>query len=79
MRKVSTYDAKNRLSELIDAVACGETIEITRRGKPAALLVPIPTAQTQFATPAEAANWMRAQRKDIRGIDLRALIEEGRR
>jgi prevent-host-death family protein len=28
MRQIGTYDAKNRLSELLDAVERGETIEI---------------------------------------------------
>jgi prevent-host-death family protein len=36
----SLADAKARLSELIDRVEAGETVEITRRGKPAARLVP---------------------------------------
>ncbi len=40
MNSYSLADAKARLSELIDKVAAGETIEITRRGKPAARLVP---------------------------------------
>lgn len=40
MDSYSLADAKARLSELIDKVAAGETVEITRRGKPAARLVP---------------------------------------
>ena len=40
MNSYSLADAKARLSELIDKVAAGETIEITRRGRPAARLVP---------------------------------------
>lgn len=39
MTTVSLADAKARLSELVDRVAAGDTIEITRRGKPAARLV----------------------------------------
>lgn len=38
MEHVSLADAKARLSELIDRVEAGETIEITRRGKPVAQL-----------------------------------------
>ena len=33
-------DAKARLSELIDKVEAGETVEITKRGKPVAKVVP---------------------------------------
>ena len=40
MKQVPLADAKMRLSELIDAVAEGETIEITRRGRAVARLVP---------------------------------------
>lgn len=39
-RSVSVADAKAHLSEIIDAVEKGEHVEITRRGKPVADLVP---------------------------------------
>lgn len=39
MKQVPLADAKARLSELINAVAAGETIEITRRGRAVAKLV----------------------------------------
>lgn len=38
MEAVSLADAKAHLSELIDRVEAGESIEITRRGKPVARL-----------------------------------------
>jgi prevent-host-death family protein len=79
MRRVTTYYAKNRLSELLDAVTAGETIEILRRGKSAARLVPVPSAEQQFATPADAATWLRANRTKIARETIRDLIEEGRR
>ena len=41
MDKVSLADAKARLSELIDRVEAGESIEITRRGKPVARLTAV--------------------------------------
>lgn len=40
MKSYGLADAKARLSELIDKVEAGESIEITRRGKLAARLVP---------------------------------------
>jgi prevent-host-death family protein len=79
MRQISTYDAKNRLSELLDAVASGETIEIIRRGKPAARLVPIPTDDPQFTSPTEAARWLRENRARVPRDSIRASIDEGRR
>ena len=41
MQTVNLYDAKNKFSKLIDAVAEGEIIVIARNGKPAAKLVPL--------------------------------------
>lgn len=39
MESYSVEDAKARLSELIDRAEAGETVSITRRGKPVARLV----------------------------------------
>ncbi len=41
MDKVTLADAKAHLSQLIDRVEAGETIDITRRGKPVARLVTV--------------------------------------
>jgi len=78
MRRISTYDAKNRLSELLDAVASGESIEILRRGKPIARLVPIGEDVPRFSSPSEAAAWLRAHRMKVARGTIRALINEGR-
>lgn len=40
MRKVGTSEAKTRFSALLDEVARGETIIITRRGRPIVWLIP---------------------------------------
>jgi prevent-host-death family protein len=40
MRQVQSSDAKARLSDLLDEVERGETIVITRHGRPIARLVP---------------------------------------
>jgi prevent-host-death family protein len=39
--EIGTFEAKNKLSELLDRVERGEEVVITRRGKPTAKLVPI--------------------------------------
>jgi prevent-host-death family protein len=41
MNEIGTFEAKNRLSELLDRAERGEEVVITRRGKPVAKLVPI--------------------------------------
>jgi prevent-host-death family protein len=43
MREVGAFEAKTHLSALLEAVAAGEEITITRRGKPVARLVPVNT------------------------------------
>jgi prevent-host-death family protein len=43
MESVTLADAKARLSELVERAASGETVCITRRGKPVATLVSIET------------------------------------
>ena len=42
MKKVNLYEAKTRLSALVDRVAEGETVVICRRNVPAAELRPVP-------------------------------------
>ena len=44
---VSIAEAKNRLTELIRAVEDGETVVITRHGKPVAQLAPPPAERRQ--------------------------------
>lgn len=39
-KSVGVHEAKTHLSELLDDVAAGEEVLITRRGEPAARLVP---------------------------------------
>jgi prevent-host-death family protein len=41
MTEIGAFDAKNKLSELLDRAERGEEIVITRRGKPVARLMPI--------------------------------------
>ncbi len=41
MGGVNLADAKAHLSELVDRVEAGDSIDITRRGKPVARLVPV--------------------------------------
>lgn len=41
-KSVGVHEAKTHLSRLLDDVAAGEEVLITRRGEPAALLVALP-------------------------------------
>lgn len=81
---IGAYDAKTRLSELLDRVERGEQIVITRHGRPVARLVPEREADRTTARAAVARLVALGERTTKRGIDLsdsqiRALREEGRR
>ncbi len=82
---IGAYDAKARLSELLDRVARGEQIVITRHGKPVARLVPEGGHDRAAAACCRRAHWSRwARRSASTGVNLtdeeiRALRDEGRR
>jgi prevent-host-death family protein len=80
MTTIGFYEARTRLSELLDQVARGKQILITRHGKPAAVLGPAPAAAEPDVTEVIAA--MKALRRGNRlgrGLSARDLIDEGRR
>ena len=67
MGEVGLFEAKNRLSELVDRAERGEEIVITRRGKAVAKLVPVSTTRTALPiSNARARQWnafaMRAEK-----------------
>ena len=79
MRSIGLFEAKNRLSALVESASRGETIIITRRGQNAAMLVPISRRQTRAYR--EVVEHIRESRKGVRvpeGFTIRRLIEEGR-
>jgi prevent-host-death family protein len=78
--EVGAYEAKTKLSELLDRVAAGEDITITRHGTPVARLVPVRKASTAHSR-LEAVRKMRelAGRNRLGDLRVRDLIDEGRR
>ena len=79
MRRVGAYEAKTHLPRLLDEVAQGEAITITKHGVAIAVLVPASARGT--TTTAEAIAGLRAFRRDhkLGGMSIRELIDEGRR
>ncbi len=79
MDTVGLFDAKTHLSALVERVAQGEEITITKHGTPVALLVP--AGNRRKKDPREVAERIRALRKGakLKGLSVRQLIEEGRR
>ncbi len=79
MKQVGAFEAKTHLSGLLDQVARGATIEITRRGHPVARLGPIPReADKEIGSLVDWAKRIRAQSKPG-GSSLKYMVEEGRR
>lgn len=77
MQKVGLFQAKNRLSELVDRAAQGEEIGITRRGKLAAVIVPArPKVSLQEIF--EDIEGIRRRAKLSSGVTVAELIREGR-
>ena len=79
MDTVSSYDAATHLPVLLDRVARGERITITREGVPVAVLVP--AIEKRKADAREAIRAIREFRKgrNLGGLSVRDLREEGRR
>jgi prevent-host-death family protein len=79
MRSVGAFEAKTHFSALLDAVARGEEIVITRHGRTVARLVPAETGRGGRAA-AEAAARIVARRRGVTLGDttVRDLIAEGR-
>jgi prevent-host-death family protein len=80
MDSIGAFEAKTHLAELLDRVARGEKITITRHGVPAALLVPVEEKEARM-THREIVEGMRALRKKVKRskMSVRDMVEEGRR
>lgn len=54
-QRVSLREVNQHLTQYVKAVEAGERIVITRRGKPVALLSPVPSEQRRLSAEQEAA------------------------
>ena len=82
MERIGIYDARAKFSELIERAAGGEEVVITRRGKPIVKLVAAESGRgTVVRRKAVAVKRIERMREefDIRGVNIRKLIEEGRK
>ena len=79
MESIGAYEAKTHLPRLLDRVAHGERITITKHGVPVAILVPAgPPGKRAASEVIEEIKRSRKGRK-LRDVTIRQLIEEGRR
>jgi prevent-host-death family protein len=81
MTTIGFDQARTGLSELLDQVAGGKSILITRRGKPAAILQPPPDdfADDVEATAEEMLAYRDSRIRTFGRIKAREVIEDGRR
>jgi prevent-host-death family protein len=79
MRSIGAYEAKTHLPRLLDEVARGERITITKHGRPVAVLVP-PGVVRDIDVDAFMARIREFRKGNVLGdVTIRELIDEGRR
>lgn len=77
-KKISAFDAKTHLGQLLRDAESGQSYLIVRRGKPVARLEPVEASEGRDYKRLAAA--FREIRQRIRGrVNVRELINEGRR
>jgi prevent-host-death family protein len=79
MAEIGAFEAKTHLSHLLDQVQRGETITITRHGKPVARLVPVGGSSRDDRLRAIAQLKELRKGQTLGGLSVRELIDEGRR
>jgi prevent-host-death family protein len=78
-KTIGAFQAKTHLSELLQEVAGGQTIIITRRGKPIAQLSPF-KAQEEKLSKAEILAGFKQIRNNVKGkVNIKEFIDEGRK
>jgi prevent-host-death family protein len=83
MTSVGSFEAKTRLPALLERVARGENILITRRGQPVGMLVPPPQEPNEASrgdVVQAMLQWRDSEGPTLGGkVTVRKIIEEGRR
>ena len=76
---VGAFEAKTHLAELLNRVCEGESITITRHGKPVAQLIPISSPQKRSRSEVinDLLNFGKGRK--LEGRSIREMIDEGRR
>ena len=79
MHTIGLFEAKQKLSELVERAGEGEQIGITRRGKLAAMLVPVRNNVSLKEAFADIERLRKRTKPLTKGVTTRNLIEESRR
>ena len=78
MQEIGSYEAKTHLPSLLNRVAKGEEIVITKHGNPVAMLVPFVGKKHSLKTIIDEIKQFRQKHK-LNGLSIKQMIEEGRR
>ena len=78
VREVGAYEAKTHLPRLLDEVAGGDSIMITKHGRPIAILSPVRQGRASAVAAAESLIAFRREHR-LDGMQIRDLIDEGRK
>ncbi|MFQ5398882.1 MAG: type II toxin-antitoxin system Phd/YefM family antitoxin [Anaerolineae bacterium] len=79
MKTVGAYEAKTHLPKLLERVAKGEHITIAKHGVPIAVLQPYDTRKSRDVTTVIAELREFRQNRNLNGLSIREMLEEGRR
>ncbi len=81
MTTINSWEAQAQLPQLLERVAKGEKIVITKDDQPAAMLVPPPPEVNPDVKKVieEFKAYSKRQGRTLGGITFRELIDEGRR
>lgn len=82
MKNVGVFEAKAKFSALVADAMAGKTTIVTKNGKPVAEVGPVKEQPNRAHTAAERLSALRrrlAGEGKLKNVNIRALIDEGRR
>jgi prevent-host-death family protein len=79
MRQMGLFEAKQKLSELVERAGRGERIGITKRGKLAAVIGPAENNSEDIDKIFDSIEKIRRKVKRMPGVTMKELINEGRK
>jgi prevent-host-death family protein len=82
MKHVGIFEAKTRFSALVSDALAGKTTIVTKNGKPVAEIGPVKSTPDRAIAAVERLRALREKLRSegkLKGLDIRQLIDEGRK
>jgi prevent-host-death family protein len=79
MKRVGAYEAKTHLPKLLEQVAEGQSITITKHGVPVAVLSPYDSEKTVDILEVIRSLLAFRESNRLEGLNIRDMIEDGRK